>query len=106
MERLVFMWDYLEFPLFVSSNIDDAYPDIRPLISPELTAALTRWGKEMCNAYGDEDGVIRPSPETAKRLDKEYDELTARLRAEGLNVEQHERWWLRPDERRWLRPSD
>lgn len=93
LERITFGWDYTSWPIFSSTTGSDPYPDIRSQISPDLANALAQWAEEMCEAYADETGLVRPSPSTAAKLDNKFDELTSRLLAEGIDVEQDARWW-------------
>lgn len=93
--KLTFGWDYVSWPIFSSTDPNDPYPDIRPLISSELASDLGRWAEDMGVAYADENGIIRPSREVADELDRRYDELTSRLIAEGVDVVQEDRWWRR-----------
>lgn len=93
MKKIVFGWDYAPWPIFSSPDGEDPYPDIRSHISPELVSDLTQWAKDMGKAYADETGRIRPTQSTADELDQRFDELTSRLIAEGVDIEQDTRWW-------------
>lgn len=93
MKKIVFSWDYAPWPIFSSPDGDDPYPDIRSRISPELVSDLSQWAEDMGEAYADETGRTRPAPSTADELDQRFDELTARLIAEGVDIKQDTRWW-------------
>lgn len=95
MERLIFSWDYTDWPVFSSPDSDDTYPDIHSQISSELASELTRWAQDMGRAYSDETGSAGPSQSTADELDARFDALTSRLGDEGIDVEQGPRWWRR-----------
>lgn len=86
-------WDYV---LFVEwRDPEEGQEVIDPLsrLSPEVRRGLSAWADAMNQAYADETRVKNPNPETADKLDHQFDVLVQKIREEGFDVAQGQKWW-------------
>lgn len=90
---MLVMWDYI---LFVEwCDPEEGQEGVDPLsqLSPEVAGGLREWADAMNQAYADETRVMNPDPVIADKLDRQFDTLVQRIREEGFDVTQGEKWW-------------
>lgn len=86
-------WDYILLVDWCDQGEGQGAVDPLSLLSPEVVGELRGWADAMNQAYADETREINPDRATADELDHQFDVLVQRVRDEGFDVTQGQKWW-------------